>query len=122
MKTIVNLNELHWELLPHPLQSSDLGRRLYYPFRDLKRMLRGKRSCSNAEAIDEIEAYFAAKDKSFYKKGIKIWRTATLSLLLLKKAMLMNSLGSLGNYLPTCYVFHYTGCLKYSLSLHIPQN
>jgi len=39
----------------------------YYLFADLKIMLQGKRFGSS-EVIAETEAYFEAKDKSFYKK------------------------------------------------------
>ena len=35
-------------------------------------MLQGKRSGSNEETIAETEAYFEAKDKSFYKKDIEM--------------------------------------------------
>ena len=35
-------------------------------------MLGGKRFGSNEEVIAETQAYFEAKDKSFYKKGIEI--------------------------------------------------
>ena len=35
-------------------------------------MLRGKRFYSNEEVITELNAYFEAKDKSFYKKGIEM--------------------------------------------------
>ena len=34
-------------------------------------MLQGKRFSSNEEVIAETEAYFEAKDKSFYKHGIE---------------------------------------------------
>ena len=34
-------------------------------------MLQGKRFVSNEEVIAETEAYFEAKDKSFYKHGIE---------------------------------------------------
>ena len=64
--------ELHFELLPHPPYSPDLAPSDYYLFADMKRMLQGKRFGSNEEVIDETEAYFEAKDKSFYKKGIEI--------------------------------------------------
>ena len=39
---------------------------------ELKRMLQGKRFGSSEEVISETEAYFEAKDKSFYKKGIEL--------------------------------------------------
>ena len=35
-------------------------------------MHQGKRFGSNEEVILETEAYFEAKDRSFYKKGIKL--------------------------------------------------
>ena len=41
-------------------------------FADLKRMLQGKRFGSNEEVLLETEAFFEAKDKSSYKKGIKM--------------------------------------------------
>ncbi len=38
---------------------------------DPKKMLQGKRFGSNEEVIAANEAYFKAKDKSFYEHGIK---------------------------------------------------
>ena len=37
-----------------------------------QKMLQGKRFYSNEEVITETNAYFEAKDKSFYKKGIEM--------------------------------------------------
>ena len=68
--TMAKSHELHFELLPHPLYSLDLAPRDYYLFADLKRMLQVKRFGSNEEVISETEAYFEAKNKSFYKKDI----------------------------------------------------
>ena len=65
-------HELHFELLSHPPYSLDLAPRDYCLFADLKRMLQRKRFGSNEEVIAEIKAYFEAKDKSFYKKGIEM--------------------------------------------------
>ena len=45
----------------------------YWLFTDLKRMLQGKRFGFNEEVILETEAYFEAKDKPFYKKGIELF-------------------------------------------------
>ena len=64
--------KLHFELLPHPPYSPDLGPSGYYLLADLKIMLHGKRFGSNGKVIAETEAYFEAKDKSFYKKGIEM--------------------------------------------------
>lgn len=71
MKTMVKLNELHFELLPHPPYSPDMAPSDYWLFSDLKKMLQGKKFQSNEEVIAETEAYFEAKEKSFYKHGIE---------------------------------------------------
>ena len=60
----------HFELLPQPPYSPDLGPSDYWLFADLKRIIQEKRFGSNDEAILEAEVYFEAKDKSFYKKSI----------------------------------------------------
>ena len=71
MKTMVKLNALWFEFLPHPTYSPDLAASDFYLFADLKKMLKGKRFSSDDEVIAATEAYFEAKDKSFYKKGIE---------------------------------------------------
>jgi histone-lysine N-methyltransferase SETMAR len=70
--TMAKLHELAFELLPHPPYSPDLAPSDYYLFADLKKMLAGKRFGSNEEVISATEAYFEAKDKSFYKKGVEM--------------------------------------------------
>ena len=67
MKTMAKLNELGFDLLPHPPYSPDLAPSDYWLFADLKKMLQGKRFGSNKEVIAETETYFEAKDKFFYK-------------------------------------------------------
>ena len=47
MKTMIKLNELSFELLPHPPCFPDLGLSEYWLFADLKKMLQGKRCGSN---------------------------------------------------------------------------
>lgn len=71
MKTMAKMNELNFELLPHPPYSPDLVPSDYWLFSDLKKMLQGKRFQSNEEVIAETEAYFESKKKSFYKSGIE---------------------------------------------------
>ena len=68
---MAKLHELHFKLLLHPLYSPDLAPSNYWLFEHLKRMLQGKRFGSNEEMISETDAYFEAKDKSLYKKGIE---------------------------------------------------
>ena len=69
---MAKLNELSFELLPHPPYSLDLAPSDYYLFAKLEKRLQGKRFYSNEEVITETNAYFEAKDKSFYKKGIEM--------------------------------------------------
>ena len=71
MKTTVKLNDLRFELLPYPPYPLDLAPLDFYLFTDLEKMLQGKRFSSDDEVIAATEAYFEAKDKSFYKKGIE---------------------------------------------------
>ena len=72
LATMAKLNELSFEVLPRPPYSPDLAPSDYYLFTDLKKMLLGKRFYCNEEVITETNAYFKAKDKSFYKKGIEM--------------------------------------------------
>ena len=65
------MHELHIEKLPHPPYSPDFPYD-YWLFADLKKMLAGKKFRSNEEVITETEAYFEAKDKSFYKYVIEM--------------------------------------------------
>ena len=66
------LHKLHFELLPYPPFFSDMAPSDYYSFSGLKRILQEKIFGSTEEVIVETEAYFEVKDKSFYKKGIKM--------------------------------------------------
>ena len=71
IKPMVKLSDLRFELLPHTRYPPDLAPSDFYLFADLKKMLQGKRFSSDDEVITATEAYFEAKDKSFYKKGIE---------------------------------------------------
>ena len=71
IKTMVKLNDLRFELLPHPPYSPDLAPSDFYLFADLKKMLHGKRFSSDDEVVAATDAYLEAKDKSFDKKGIE---------------------------------------------------
>ena len=43
----------------------------YWLFADEKKMLEGKRFCSNEEVIAKNEPYFKSQDESFYKNEIE---------------------------------------------------
>ena len=65
------LQELGFKLLPHPPYSPDLTPGDFFLLSDLKRMLAGKKFSADEEVIEETEAHFEAKDKSYYKNGIE---------------------------------------------------
>jgi len=73
MKTIAKLNEMGFELLPHPPYSPDLAPSDFFLFSHLKRMLAGKKFNADKEVlvISETEAYFEDKDEWYYKNGIQ---------------------------------------------------
>ena len=68
---MVKLHELHFKLILYPPYSPDLTPATTGCLQTSK-MLQGKIFGSNEEVISETETYFEAKDKSFYKKGIKL--------------------------------------------------
>jgi [histone H3]-lysine36 N-dimethyltransferase SETMAR len=70
IKTTAKLHELGYKLLPPPPYSPDLAP-VTILLANLKRMLSGKKFSTNEEAIVEIEAYFEAMSKSYYKNGIE---------------------------------------------------
>lgn len=72
MKTMVKLNALGFELLPHQPYSPDLSPSDYWLFATFKRMLRAKTFGSTEEAIAETEAFFGSKSASFFQKGIEM--------------------------------------------------
>ncbi len=70
-KTMAKLNELGFNLLPHPPYSPNLAPSDYCLFADLKKMPHGKRFGSNVEVTAATEANFVAKNKLFSKHGIR---------------------------------------------------
>ncbi|GFV36022.1 mariner Mos1 transposase [Trichonephila clavipes] len=71
MKSMAKLHELGFELLPHPPYTPNLAPSDFFLFSDLKKMLAGQKFRTDEEVIAETEAYFEAKDKSYYKNGIE---------------------------------------------------
>ena len=63
MKTMINLNDFSFELLPHPLYSPDLSLNDYWLLPDLKKLLQVERFGSNETVIAETKAYFESKDE-----------------------------------------------------------
>ena len=69
---MAKLHGLQFELLQYPPYSSYLAPSDYGVFADLKRMLLGMRFGLNEEERSKTDAYFEAKDKSFYKNDIEV--------------------------------------------------
>lgn len=61
MKTIANMQELHFQLLPHSPYLPHLVPSGFSLFPALKKMLVGKGFESNKEEIAESEAYFGVQ-------------------------------------------------------------
>jgi hypothetical protein len=68
--TKVAIQELDWEILPHPLYSPDLAPSDYHLFRFLSNNLRGVSFKNDAE-LQNLLADFTAKPGAFFKRGIE---------------------------------------------------
>lgn len=64
------IEELRYELLPHPPYSPDLAPCDFHLFPNLKKWLGGQRFSSNNEVIAAVDGYFEGLDKTFYQNGI----------------------------------------------------
>ena len=87
--TMAKLHELGYELLPHRQYSPDLAPNDYWLIANLKKMIQGKRFVSNDEVIAETNAYFGAKNKSFYTPEIEIWKSLETNVSHLKETKTM---------------------------------
>lgn len=72
LKSRQKIQELGWDLLPHPPYSPDLAPSDYYLFRSLQNSLAGKNFTSDDGVKSYLESFFAKKDQKFYEKGIMI--------------------------------------------------
>jgi histone-lysine N-methyltransferase SETMAR len=73
MVAMSKLNELKFELLPHPPYSPDLAPSDFFLFPNLKKFLGGKKYGSNAEVEDAVNQYFSGLDNQFFSDGLKGW-------------------------------------------------
>ncbi|XP_011865157.1 PREDICTED: histone-lysine N-methyltransferase SETMAR-like, partial [Vollenhovia emeryi] len=62
MVAMSKLNELKFELLPHPPYSPDLAPSDFFLFPNLKKFLGGKKYKSNAEVENAVNQYFSGLD------------------------------------------------------------
>ena len=70
-KTREKINELNWEVLPHPPYSPDLAPLDYHLFRSMQHFFKEKKFKNLDEVKIALEKFFSSKSKEFYKKGIK---------------------------------------------------
>lgn len=82
---MTKLYGLSFELLPHSPDEPDLAPSDFHLFADFKKALTGKGFESNEKVIRATETYFAAKHKSFYKKGFEMLENRWMVFVLLKK-------------------------------------
>ncbi len=64
------LNDFHWDMLGHPIHSSDLTPSNYHLFARIHQWLGGQRFSSDAEVKEVVHNYFQKLDKNFYALGI----------------------------------------------------
>ena len=67
-KAVDKLNELGFDVLPHPPYSPDLSPSHYYLFHPMKNALRGKQYNNSQEIVTDIIAWFQTKESGFFGK------------------------------------------------------
>ena len=70
VKAMAKINELHYELLPHPPYSPDLAPSDFHLFPKLKNFLGGRKFETNDAVIAAVEEYFAGLEETHFMEGI----------------------------------------------------
>jgi histone-lysine N-methyltransferase SETMAR len=70
--TRAKLNELSWEVLPHPPYSPDISPCDYYLFLSMSNFLANKRFKTEDEVKNEVDRFFKSKNQDFYSRGIQL--------------------------------------------------
>lgn len=64
------INDLQWEVLPHPAYSPDLAPCDFHLFRSLQNYLADKHLQNENEMQKTIDDFISTKDQAFYRRGI----------------------------------------------------
>jgi [histone H3]-lysine36 N-dimethyltransferase SETMAR len=66
-----NIENMGWEVLPHPAYSPDLAPSDYHLFRSMQHFFK-KKIYTEIESIKkDLDSYFSSRPESFYKSGIQ---------------------------------------------------
>lgn len=68
--TQLKLEELGWEVLPHPPYSPDLAPTDYHLFRSMQHYLAGKKFKNTEDIENWVKTYFDSQQPEFFNKGI----------------------------------------------------
>ena len=72
------IQDLGWEILPHPPYSPDLAPTDYHLFYHLQNSLRDKKFTKDEDLKKHVNQFFESLDLSFFQKGIQVlpekWR------------------------------------------------
>ncbi|EPB76081.1 transposase [Ancylostoma ceylanicum] len=71
LQTLEKIQELGWEVLPHPPYSPDAAPSDYHLFKSLQHYLAGKRLTNSEEVKDRLTRFFESKPAQFYRNGIE---------------------------------------------------
>lgn len=70
VKAMAKINELKYDLLPHPPYSPDLAPSDFHLFPKLKTFLGGQKFDTNDEVIAAVEEHFAGLERNHFMEGI----------------------------------------------------
>lgn len=65
------LEELRWDVLPHPPYSPDIAPSDYHLFRSMAHGLAEKQFTSYEDAKNWVDSWIASKDENFFQRGIR---------------------------------------------------
>lgn len=71
ISTQLTIQDLGWEVLPHPAYSPDLAPSDFHLFRSMEHFLRNKKFENRKKLRNEVDHFFRSKPQTFYRNGIR---------------------------------------------------